>query len=90
MTQNFHVLRRNHGHWDICNKEERLFRIRGVPDDYCVIGEHSKQGFSVDQLKSVQACMAIICDEMMFESLTHENVESVNIDGCGNLKEEKQ
>lgn len=62
----FSVINRNYGHWDICQDQGRLFRIRGGPGKYIVLDERDKD-IPIKDFKTVQACMSYICDELMFE-----------------------
>jgi hypothetical protein len=82
----FRVIYRNYGHWDIYQKDERIYRIRGGPGKYCVIGEYSKESDQDNHFKTVQACMSYICDTLMFELIVAEGqdfeiIESWNIGG---------
>ena len=75
MENHFTVTNRNYGHWDIWNKNERLFRIRGGPGRYCVIGDHSKNHIETQYFKTVQACMSYITDDLMFELIIADGQE---------------
>ena len=86
--ENFRVIRRNYGHWDVWtgNREEaqREFCIRGGPGKYYVRGDHSRRGDEIKRFKTVQACMSYICDELMFELIIAEGqdfdvIESWNV-----------
>ena len=37
--ENFSVINRNYGHWDIVTDKSRAFRLRGGPGKYIVIDE---------------------------------------------------
>lgn len=69
MTTNFSVIHRNHGHWDITTKEGRAFRIRGTPGNFMAMDER-EHPYPVTKFKTVGACMAFICDELMNEHIT--------------------
>jgi len=80
---NFSVVYRNYGHWDICSTEARLFRIRGGPGNYHVLDER-RRNVAMKDFKTVQACMGYICDELMFELIVVDGqcpqiIESWNI-----------
>ena len=82
--QGFIVRYRNYGHWDIWQNDERIYRIRGGPGKYCVIGKHSKGADQDNNFKTVQACMSYICDTLMFELIVAEGqdfeiIESWNV-----------
>jgi hypothetical protein len=86
MAQGFSVIRRNYGHWDICTKEGRLFRLRGGPGEWDVIDERVGKGQNSTMLtfREQSAAMSYICAEMMHELLTVEGqqphvMESWNI-----------
>ena len=72
---NFDVVNRNHGHWDIHELGGgRIFRVRGAPGACSVIDERG--GFLTDKpkmFKTVPACMAYICDTLMFELVATES-----------------
>lgn len=74
MPESFNVIRRNLGHWDICNKEGRVFRIRGGPSQWDVIDERIGKGqnSTMKSFKEQSAAMSYICSELMFELLTVE------------------
>jgi len=81
--ESFSVIYRNYGHWDICNKNERIFQIRGGPGNYKVINKCNRDIFDKD-FKTVNACMGYICDKLMFELIIVEGqqpkiIESWNI-----------
>lgn len=88
-VKHFDVRRRNYGHWDVWawkspDEGERIYRIRGGPGAYVVIGDHSRRHESIKEFKTVQACMSYICDDLMFELIVAENqdfafIESWNI-----------
>lgn len=66
--ENFEVVYRSYGHWDIYQQEGRIFTIRGGPGKYCVFDEredHRRE--EPKEFKTVQACMSYICDDLMFE-----------------------
>jgi hypothetical protein len=73
--QNFTVIYRNPGHWDIANNAfGRMFRIRGGPGSYRVMDERDKP-YPVTEFKTVAASMAFICDELMHELIVAEGQE---------------
>jgi len=83
IPQNFSVIRRNYGHWDIVNDKRRLFRIRGGPSDYRVIDER-KSTFEHFTFRTIAACMSFVCDELMYELIIVDGqkpqiIESWNI-----------
>lgn len=66
----FGVAYRNPGHWDITNRVERCFRIRGEPGRVIVYDEREVgPPFPREPLKfrTVVAAMAWIADELMAE-----------------------
>ena len=66
--ENFSVIRRNYGHWDIVTDAARVFRVRGGPGKYVVIDERSSDEKAPDlTLKTLGLCMSYICEELMFE-----------------------
>lgn len=85
--QDFSTIYRNPGHWDIVNKNGRLFRIRGdigdvwVSDERPMIGEVGRR--EAMKFRTVAAAMAYITDILMFEPLASNN-DSL-IDSEGNL-----
>jgi len=80
---NFSVIHRNYGHWDIVKSDEgRVFRVRGGPGKYVVIDErNSLERAENITLKTVSACMTYICDELMFELITVKGQVSHEIEG---------
>ena len=77
--QNFNVIYRNYGHWDICNDKGRIYRIRGGPGRYKLYKEGKCKLF-----KTVNACMAYVCDQLMYELIIAEGqkpqmIESWNV-----------
>ncbi len=69
--QGFTVIYRNPGHWDICSKGSRIYRIRGGPGKYLVMDE-TRRGKPNKVFKTVQGCMSCICDELMYELIVAE------------------
>ena len=67
MINNFGIHRRNFGHWDVCDNNGRLFRVRGGPGKYLVSDERQDKDHSWKEFKTLTACMAFICDDLMFE-----------------------
>lgn len=78
----FSVSYRNPGHWDITQRDfGRVFRIRGGPGQYMVIDERDKDKHREPiTLNSVAACMAYICDELMFELIVADGQEPTVIE----------
>jgi hypothetical protein len=74
----FTVVYRDYGHWDIYQNNERIYRIRGVPGAYLVLGERSKWNNN-GSFKTVQECMACITGELMFELIVTEGIEPTDI-----------
>lgn len=71
----FSVIRRNYGHWDIVNSRQgRVFRIRGGPGAYKAMDER-EQPYPVTEFRTMIACMAFICDELMYELVVAEGQE---------------
>ena len=82
--ENFSVIYRNFGHWDIVSKQGRLFRIRGGPGKYHVIDERGNHPAAATPFKTMGMCMAYICDDLMFELIVAEGqkptiIESWNV-----------
>lgn len=77
----FSVHYRNYGHWDVYNVAGRLFRIRGGPGNYIIFDERyeSEQKKPI-YFKTVGACMAYICDDLMFELIVAEGQEPIVIE----------
>lgn len=65
---NFSVVKRNFGHFDIVNKDGRLFRIRGTPGDFWAMDERERP-YPVTKFKTLTACMSFITDTLMHEEL---------------------
>ena len=72
MPQDFQVIRRNFGHWDIYTSKGRVFCIRGGPSDYFVRHERTDTQKPSARFKAVQACMGYITDQLMFELIIAE------------------
>ena len=81
MISHFSVLRRNYGHWDICSKDGRLFRIRGGPGKYLAMDERAKP-YPVTEFRTISACMQFITDELMFELIVAEGQKVQTIEEC--------
>jgi hypothetical protein len=87
MIEGFDVYRRNYGHWDISNKQGRIFCIRGGPGKYYIRDEREGEGTNSSNIKyfsTVTACMTYICDILMFELIivegqTPQVIESWNL-----------
>ncbi len=61
-----------------------MFRIRGGPGKYCVLDERIPHTSTQTNFKTVGACMAFICDELMTELIVAEGqrptvIESWNV-----------
>jgi hypothetical protein len=78
-VKDFHVIRRNHGHWDIIADKGRAFRIRGGPGRYLAMDERAKP-YPVTPFKTIGTCMQYICDEMMFEIIVVNGQEPTTIE----------
>ena len=61
---NFNVVYRNPGHWDIYSEKKRIFKIRGENGDVVVDNQIIGYRFSV---RTIGVGMALICDKLMFE-----------------------
>ena len=70
--QDFRVVYRNYGHWDIWQNNERIYRIRGGPGKYWISGEHSRNDDQDKEFKTLQACMTYITDLLMYELIIAE------------------
>lgn len=85
MAMNFSVTQRNHGHWDITNRDQgRLFRLRGGPGRWDVIDERKGKGQNSTMpppFKEQAAAMSYICSELMHELLTVEGQNPHVMDG---------
>ena len=77
--QDFQVVYRNYGHWDIWQNNERIYRIRGGPGKYWISGEHSRQDDQDKEFKTVQACMTYITDLLMYELIIAEGQKPIVI-----------
>lgn len=78
MIDGFSVIRRNYGHWDVANRDGRLFRLRGGHGQWDVIDERVGKGANSTMpppFKDQSAAMAYICAELMHELLTVEGQE---------------
>lgn len=84
MVESFHVVRRNHGHWDIVTKQGRQFRIRGEPGSYIAMDERELP-YPVTAFKTVTACMTFICEILMYEDLILSSTKAIVVDRCGNV-----
>lgn len=80
MISDFRVHRRNIGHWDIVDHNQRLFRIRGGPGKYWVADERNLGTKKTYGFKSMALAMAFICDELMFELIIAEGQEPKKIE----------
>ena len=87
---NFSVVRRNYGHWDICTKEDgRAFAIRGGPGRYYLRDERqdgSPRPRATTAFKTLGACMTFVCDVLMYELIVADGqqpvvIESWNVGG---------
>ena len=78
--QDFRVVYRNYGHWDIWQNNERIYRIRGGPGKYWISGEHSRQDDQDKEFKTVQACMTYITDLLMYELIIAEGQKPIVIE----------
>lgn len=81
--KSFEVHYRDYGHWDInCwdkdGRKYRKFRIRGGPGKYWV--DHWGSQESLKYFKTVNAAMAYICDEMMFEQIVAKGQNPITIE----------
>lgn len=75
----FSVSYRNYGHWDVCVERSRWFAIRGGPGSYFVRDErpdgppHPREHAFTG--KTLGACMAFVCDTLMYELIVAEGQE---------------
>lgn len=78
----FSVYKRNPGHWDVCNQQGRLFRVRGVPGSYVVMDERVERrpNSKILDFKTISSCMSYICDELMFELIVADGQEPTVIE----------
>ena len=69
--QDFKVFNRDTGYWDIWNDKGRIFAIRGEPGRYIIRDTKENPGGpgikSLHGFKTVDACMAYICSDLMWE-----------------------
>ena len=79
--ENFEVIYRNPGHWDIWQNGSRIYRIRGGPGKYWISGEHAKQKDQDKEFKTVQSCMNYIFDQLMYELIIAEGQDHTIIEG---------
>ena len=79
MIEAFKVLRRTPGHWDIIDENGRAFAIRGGPGSYYVRDERERSTGASPKFKTVTACMAYVCDELMHELIVAEGQTPTNI-----------
>jgi len=83
--ENFSVINRNIGHWDIITDRKRIFRLRGGPGKYSVIDERDLDvKKEIMYFKTVGLCMSYICEELMFELIIADGqkphvIESWNV-----------
>lgn len=75
MINNFGIHRRNFGHWDVTDINGRLFRVRGGPGKYLVSDERQGKDHAWKEFKTLPACMAFICDDLMFELIIADGQE---------------
>jgi hypothetical protein len=82
----FSVHRRNFGHWDICTLHGRDFAIRGGPGHYVLRDERDVDVRlkNLQPFKTLGACMAFVCDLLMYELIvvegqTPQKIESWNV-----------
>lgn len=64
----FQMVRRNPGHWDIYSKDSRHFCIRGEADRFTVWNERDPKRDLPSVFRTVDACMAYVCAELMTET----------------------
>ena len=69
MGSNFNIGYRNPGHYDIYDRVERCFAIRGEPGNVVVRDERQStyidNGAAVIRFKTLSTALAWCCDEMM-------------------------
>jgi hypothetical protein len=75
---NFKVIYRSPGHWDIYDSNRRIFAIRGGPGKYYIRDERHKE-IPACYFKTVGACMAWVCDELMHEVIVVEGQQPTTI-----------
>jgi len=81
MAEDFTVIWRNPGHWDIGTLKGRAFAIRGGPGKYYIRDERpDKNRSEMREFKTVEACMAYICDELMFEHIVAKGQKPITIE----------
>lgn len=66
----FTVVRRNFGHWDFCNDNGRMFRLRGGPGRWRVSDERTLPCPPWLTFRDQGAAIAWITAELMWEPLT--------------------
>lgn len=66
MIKVFRVVHQNPNHWDIYDDDKRIYKIRGEKGK---IGIYSVDGILLvlGGFKTVTACMAYLCDILMYE-----------------------
>jgi len=67
--KSFNVVHRGEGHWDIYVNSKRTFTIRGCSGAVSVDNQISGHRLLV---KTVNAGMSFICDQLMFERTENE------------------
>ncbi|MCP3968522.1 MAG: hypothetical protein GY718_19620 [Lentisphaerae bacterium] len=82
LCKGFSIWWRNPGHWDIGDKEKRIFCIRGKPGKYYVRDERlASEGLkSGITFNTVGLCMTYICDELMFELIVAKGQKVTEIE----------
>lgn len=76
MLTSFQFYYRNPRHWDVADKDKRIFRIRGrgcegldCKGTFCVIDERVHPSLITEGFKTLSSAVAFITDELMhFES----------------------
>lgn len=71
MIDNFQVINRNPGHWDIYARKGSIYKIRGGPGCYKLINEIDRNA-KVKKFKTLNACMSFVCDVLMYELIIAE------------------
>lgn len=76
----FQFRRRNFGHWDVWDKDRRIFAIRGGPGRYYIRDGRRDEngnwrcgpGTTYFKAKSLGLCFQHICEELTFELIIAE------------------
>ena len=77
---NFSVIWRNPGHWDIYCEQAKIYKIRGGPGRFFVLPVGIRDKEEKKEFKTITASMAYICDNLMHELIIVDGQEPIVIE----------